>query len=42
MEWVTADETPIRQWLTLHKGFEWLSKDEITENTVAFDRTFYK
>lgn len=38
MEWITAYETPIRQWLTLHKDFERLSKEEITEITVAFDR----
>lgn len=38
----SMDETPIRQQLRLHKDFEWLSKEEITEIMVAFDGTFYK
>lgn len=38
----TMDETPIRQQLTLHKDFEWLSKQEITEMTAAFDGTLDK
>lgn len=39
MQWITAKETPIRQWLTLHKDFEWLSKEEITEIMAAFGGT---